>query len=88
MESATDIDHFARCERQVPFREHGDGPADVFGRAPPPQRHAVPRNVLVMGGASIVRQFLEAGLLDELRIHLAHILLGDGTRFLDFPKAV
>jgi len=40
------------------------------------------RDVAVLGGADVIRQFAEAGLLDELRLHLAHVLLGDGTRLL------
>jgi dihydrofolate reductase len=44
----------------------------------------------VLGGADVIRQFAEAGLLDELRLHLAHVLLGDGTRLFDGidPKRV
>lgn len=38
------------------------------------------RDVAVFGGADVIGQFAEAGLLDELRLHLAHVLLGDGTR--------
>ena len=38
------------------------------------------KDVAVLGGADVIRQFAEAGLLDELRLHLAHVLLGDGTR--------
>jgi dihydrofolate reductase len=37
------------------------------------------RDVLVAGGASAVQQYLEAGLVDELQIHVAPVLLGDGT---------
>ena len=36
------------------------------------------RNVVVMGGVSIARQCLEAGLLDELSIHVTPVLLGRG----------
>jgi dihydrofolate reductase len=32
------------------------------------------------GGANVIQQCLSAGLLDELRIHLVPILLGDGVR--------
>jgi dihydrofolate reductase len=44
----------------------------------------------VLGGADVIRQFAEAGLLDELRLHLAHVLLGDGMRLFDRidPKRV
>jgi dihydrofolate reductase len=37
------------------------------------------RDVVVMGGAATVRGCLEAGLLDELRLHLAPVVLGAGT---------
>ena len=36
------------------------------------------KDVFVMGGADVVRQCLDAGLADELRIHLAPIVLGAG----------
>jgi dihydrofolate reductase len=41
------------------------------------------QDVAVLGGADVIRQFAEAGLLDELRLHIAHVLLGDGTRLFD-----
>ena len=42
------------------------------------------KNVQLDGGASIVQQALRAGLLDELNIHVAPVLLGDGgVRLLD-----
>ena len=37
------------------------------------------RNVVVMGGAEVVRQSVDLGLADELRLHIAPILLGAGT---------
>jgi dihydrofolate reductase len=37
------------------------------------------KDAYVMGGGDIVRQCLDAGVLDELRIHLAPIVLGAGT---------
>ena len=43
-------------------------------------------DVCVMGGASLGRQYLEAGLLDELSIHLVPVLLGDGTRMFDAQR--
>lgn len=36
------------------------------------------RDVSVMGGADTVNQFLRAGLLDELWLHVAPIIYGDG----------
>ena len=41
------------------------------------------KDVLVMGGASVAQQFLEADLLDEAHIHIAPILLGSGTRLFE-----
>jgi len=41
------------------------------------------RDVVVGGGADIAQQYLNAGLLDEIRIHLIHILLGSGIRLFD-----
>lgn len=38
------------------------------------------KNVWVMGGAGIGRQFLQEGLLDELHLHIAPVLLRGGTR--------
>jgi dihydrofolate reductase len=35
--------------------------------------------VFVMGGGDVIRQCVDAGLADELRIHLAPIVLGVGT---------
>ena len=41
------------------------------------------KDVLLAGGASIIQQYLNAGLLDELQIHIAPVLLGDGTSLFD-----
>ncbi|WP_433089136.1 dihydrofolate reductase family protein [Dactylosporangium sp. CA-052675] len=41
------------------------------------------RDVSVAGGASTVNQFLAAGLLDELRLHVAPVLLGRGERLFE-----
>lgn len=37
------------------------------------------RAVVVMGGGDVIRQAIEAGLVDELRLHLSPLLLGAGT---------
>lgn len=37
------------------------------------------KDVAVMGGADIDRQYLNAGLIDEIRLHIAPILLGAGS---------
>ncbi|MFG2099402.1 dihydrofolate reductase family protein [Micromonospora echinaurantiaca] len=40
------------------------------------------REVAIAGGASTVRQYLAAGLLDSLHLHIVPILLGAGERLL------
>jgi dihydrofolate reductase len=35
-----------------------------------------------MGGGDVIRQCLDAGVVDELRIHLSPIVLGGGTPLL------
>ena len=41
------------------------------------------KDVHIAGGAEPVQQYLKAGLLDELQIHVAPVLLGAGTRLFD-----
>ena len=41
------------------------------------------KNVGVWGGANIMRQYLMAGLLDEMQIHLVPLLLGGGVRLFE-----
>jgi dihydrofolate reductase len=41
------------------------------------------RDVAVRGGASTVQQFLAAGLLDEIQLHVVPILLGSGIRLFE-----
>jgi dihydrofolate reductase len=41
------------------------------------------KNVCVIGGANIGQQCLQAGLLDEIHLHLVSILLGEGIRLFE-----
>jgi dihydrofolate reductase len=41
------------------------------------------KDVSIAGGASTVAQYLRAGLLDELYLHVAPVLLGSGERLFD-----
>ncbi|HEY3563224.1 MAG TPA: dihydrofolate reductase family protein [Kribbella sp.] len=45
---------------------------------------AAGKNLTVTGGA-VPRLALEAGLVDELVLHIVPVLLGEGTRFYDSP---
>ena len=40
-------------------------------------------NVAIAGGAATVNQYLAAGLIDELRLHVAPVLLGAGERLFE-----
>jgi dihydrofolate reductase len=42
------------------------------------------KDVGIWGGASVVRQYLAAGLLDEFEIHLVPVLLGEGVRLFEW----
>jgi dihydrofolate reductase len=41
------------------------------------------KNIWIMGGANIIQQYIKEGLADELRIHIAPVLLMQGTRLFD-----
>ena len=49
------------------------------------QAHAAAgeRDVLIAGGADVAQQYLRAGRVDEVQIHLAPLLLGGGVRLFD-----
>ena len=64
------------------FITGGIEPALAQGRAA-----AGRRDVRIMGGAAIGRQFLAAGLVDELVVHLVPVLLGAGRRMFDDTDA-
>lgn len=41
------------------------------------------RDVEIVGGANTVQQYLEAGLIDEIQLHVSPVLLGDGIRLIE-----
>lgn len=41
------------------------------------------KNVVIMGGAEVGQQFIKAGLVDEIQIHLVPVLFGSGTRMFE-----
>jgi dihydrofolate reductase len=45
-------------------------------------------DVCVMGGASVGQQFIRAGLVDEIQVHLVPVILGDGIRMFEHLGAV
>ena len=67
------------AKTESPFTFVADGVENAVARA---RQAAGDKNVGV-GGSKIVQQCLKAGLLDELHIDLAPILLGAGIRLFD-----
>jgi dihydrofolate reductase len=63
-----------------------DGVKEAVDRA---SEAAGDKDVSVMGGADVIRQALEAGLVDELSIVVAPVILGDGKRLFEgFSKSM
>jgi dihydrofolate reductase len=50
------------------------------------QRAAGNKDVALAGGADIARQYLTAGLIDEMQLHLVPVLLGAGERLFEGVK--
>ncbi len=50
------------------------------------RRAASGKDVALAGGANIAQQYLNAGLVDEMQLHIAPILLGSGERLFDGVK--
>ena len=57
-----------------------DGVRPALDRA---REAAGDKDVFIGGGADTINQFLSAGLLDELELHVAPVLLGGGARLFD-----
>ena len=47
------------------------------------QEVAGERNVAIMGGANTINQYLAAGLLDELWLHIVPVTIGEGARLFE-----
>jgi dihydrofolate reductase len=41
------------------------------------------KDILIAGGADVAQQYLKAGLLEEIQLHVAPVLLGGGVRLFD-----
>jgi dihydrofolate reductase len=62
-----------------------DGIESALARA----REAAADKRIGLIGADLDRQFLAAGLVDEIRIHVVDVLLGDGRRLFDrLPRRI
>jgi dihydrofolate reductase len=47
------------------------------------REQAADKDVGIAGGADVARQYLDAGLVDELQLHVAPVVLSSGTRLLE-----
>ena len=57
-----------------------DGPESALEQA---RAAAGDGDVQIAGGASVVQQYLNAGVVDEFQVHVAPIFLGGGVRLFD-----
>jgi dihydrofolate reductase len=57
-----------------------DGIESALGQA---REAAGGKDVALSGGGQVVQQYLAAGLLDELELHVVPVVLGDGARLFD-----
>jgi dihydrofolate reductase len=75
------LTHHAREPEQMEggtaFHFVNDGVEEAVTLA---QEAAGNRDVAIAGGADVIQQALSAGLVDELQVHVAPLLLGGGTR--------
>src|SRR5436190_708506 len=69
-----------RSTATSPARTTGSGPDEALRRA---REAAGEQNVVVMGGGDVLRQCLDAGIVDELALTVAPILIGSGKRLFD-----
>ena len=69
-----------RMEGGTTFIFVTDGIESALSKA---QEVAGNRNVKIMGGANTVNQYLAAGLIDELWLHIAPLSIGAGVRLFE-----
>jgi dihydrofolate reductase len=64
---------------RTPFTFVNDGPESALARA----REVAGGKGIGLGGGNVCQQFINAGLVDEISIHLVPVLLGGGVRLFD-----
>jgi dihydrofolate reductase len=65
------------------FHFVNDGIESALSRA---RTAADGRDIRIGGGADLIQQYLNAGLVNEFTISIAPVILGDGTRLFDCIK--
>ena len=48
-----------------------------------PRAAAGDKDVFIGGGANVINEYLAAGLMDKLELHVVPVLLGGGARLFD-----
>jgi len=56
---------------------------DIFSVLEKAKKDAGNKDVRISGGADVIQQYLNAGLVDEFSIHLAPIMMGSGVRLFN-----
>ena len=74
------VTHNAIADADPVFTFVTDGIESALAKA---REAAGARDVFIGGGADVINQYLAAGLVDELELHVAPILLGGGARLFD-----
>jgi len=78
------LTHYARAplpmQGGTTFHFVTDGIESAMTQA---RKAAGDRDISIAGGASVVNQFLAARLIDELRLHVAPVMLGAGERLFE-----
>jgi dihydrofolate reductase len=64
---------------KTPFTFVNDGPESALRQA----RDAAGDKGIGVAGGNVCQQFIEAGLVDEISIHLVPVFLGGGVRLFD-----
>jgi dihydrofolate reductase len=72
-------------EGETRFTFVTDGIASALEQA---RRASGRKDVALAGGASVARQYLNAGLVDEMELHLVPVLLGAGDRLFDGVRSL
>jgi dihydrofolate reductase len=76
------LTHHPPADPGDPLLSFVNGPLEDALRA---AREAAGGRAVEIFGADVARQCLAAGLVDEIVVHVAPVLLGDGVRFHDVP---
>ena len=77
-----DTPDFRKLAAQTTFHFVGGDPATVLEQA---REAAQGKDVRLGGGATTIRQFLDAGLVDTLHVVVSPVKLGSGVRLWESP---